>query len=519
MNGEPTAHPLVRRKMSMRKVDLAQALAEAFGHLDAGRLSQAKRLAREIERAQPSVPGLRYLLGILALADGDGRKAAQHLAKALVQTPEAQPPLLAMARAQALQHRYGPAEIVYRRLAVLSPDLAEPYGEWGVSRAAQGQMEMAARLLERAVAVRPDWGWAWNHLGVAQRWLGRWEAAALSFARAIDLDDASAQAHANLAGVLRRLKRTVESVALARRAVTLEPADASHWLELGQAERDAGNLGGAVEAFGEASRQDAGSVEAIWLEGECLAALGCGDAALAAYRRVLTLDPADRFGAALALAQLGATPPPGEAPAAFVRTLFDQYADGFERDLVEALNYRGPEILANAIGRTLGQGPFDTFDAGCGTGLLGVVLRPLAARLEGADLSPRMVEKAHARGIYDTLCAGDLVTVLTARPAAYDLVAAADVLIYLGDLRPVFEAAAKSLRPGGGFAFTVEAHAGEGYVLQESRRFAHGLTYLRQRAAEVGFVPLLEEETSIRYDRGRPVPGFVVVLCKDSAVG
>ncbi len=498
----------------MRKVDLAQALAEAFGHLDAGRLPEARRLAREIERIQPAAPGLRYLQGLLALAAGDGRKAAQHLAGALRQTPDAPPPLLAMARAQVRQSRFEPAEAVYRRLIALAPDLAEAYDEWGALRLATDQPEAALLLFDRAAALRPALGHSWNCLGLAQRALGRWDEAARSFAHAIDAEGASATAHANLAAVLRHLRRPSESVVAARRAVALQPEVVGHWLELGQAERDAGNLAAAVAAFARAAGLDDGCIEAVWLQGECLAASGRRDEATACYRRVLAQDPADRFGAVLALAQLGAPPPP-QAPAAFVRTLFDQYADRFEREMVEGLHYRGPQLLAAAVVRTLGDGPFDVFDAGCGTGLLGRALRPLAGRLDGVDLSPRMVGKAQGSGLYDEVRAGDLVAVLAARPALYDLVAATDVLIYLGDLQAVFAAAARALRPGGGFAFTIEAHGGDGYLLQDSRRFAHGLPYLRQQAAAAGFVWLSSEETSIRDDRGQPVPGYVVVLRKN----
>jgi predicted TPR repeat methyltransferase len=126
-----------------------------------------------------------------------------------------------------------------------------------------------------------------------------------------------------------------------------------------------------------------------------------------------------------------------------------------------------------------------------------------------------MVAKARERGLYDGLFEGDLVAAMLARPQAYDLVAAADVLIYLGDLRPVFDAAEKTLRSGGGFAFTVEACEGEGYVLQDSRRFAHSPDYLWQQAAAAGLVPLLIEAVPIRDDRGHPVPGYVVVLQKE----
>ncbi|WP_146002750.1 tetratricopeptide repeat protein [Telmatospirillum siberiense] len=503
----------------MRKLDLAQALTEAFGHLDAGRTADAGRLARDIERARPAAPGLRYLQGLLALAGGDGRKATQHLLKALAQTPDAPPALLALARAQAAQGRTVAAEAVYRRLLALSPAMAEAYGEWGVLLAASEKTAAASALFARAVALRPDWSWAWTHLGVTQRSLGKWDGAALSFARAVDLDEASAQALANLAGVLRRLKRPAESVALARRAVSLEPAAAGHWLELAQAERDADDLGAAIGAVAEASRLDPDNAEAAWLEGECLAAEGRAGDARAAYRRVLALDPADRFGARLALSRLGADPLPSEAPAAFVQTLFDQYADGFDRDLVDGLHYRGPAILSDAIFRALGSGPFAVCDAGCGTGLMGLALRSAASRLDGVDLSPRMVEKARARGIYDDLQAGGLVQSLLARPGAYDLVSAADVLIYVGDLQPVFAAVRTALRPDGAFAFTVETHAGKGYIVQESRRFAHAESYLREEAAVAGFTLLSMESAWARHDRGQPVPGLVVVLRKTAPAG
>ncbi len=40
-------------------------------------------------------------------------------------------------------------------------------------------------------------------------------------------------------------------------------------------------------------------------------------------------------------------------------------------------------------------------DLGCGTGLMGLLLRPLVGYLEGVDLSSGMVDKAHGKGCYD----------------------------------------------------------------------------------------------------------------------
>ena len=53
-----------------------------------------------------------------------------------------------------------------------------------------------------------------------------------------------------------------------------------------------------------------------------------------------------------------------------------------------------------------------------------------------------MIEKARARDIYDNLSIGDIETALSGR---YDLVVAADTLVYLGDLSPVFAAVSAHL--------------------------------------------------------------------------
>ena len=53
----------------------------------------------------------------------------------------------------------------------------------------------------------------------------------------------------------------------------------------------------------------------------------------------------------------------------------------------------------------------------------------------------------------DRLGVGDLVATMNDNPAAFDLLTAADVFLYLGDLGPAFEAAKVALRPGGLLAF------------------------------------------------------------------
>ncbi len=148
-------------------------------------------------------------------------------------------------------------------------------------------------------------------------------------------------------------------------------------------------------------------------------------------------------------------------------------------------------------------------DLGCGTGLAGMVFKPLAARLTGIDLSPAMIEKARARGIYDRLCVGDIETALDGR---YDLIMAADTLVYLGDLAPVFAAVAAHLSPNGFFLFTTEAKDDSGFALGPKRRWRHSEAYIRDTAHAAGLSVAGLVAASPRTEGHQPVPGHAVAL-------
>mgnify|MGYP004540609259 CR=1 FL=1 len=215
-----------------------------------------------------------------------------------------------------------------------------------------------------------------------------------------------------------------------------------------------------------------------------------------------------------ALAALGAAEPPGRAPAAYVRDLFDNYAPRFEAELTGALGYRTPEALA-ALLRAAGlepAGDLEVLDAGCGTGLSGGALRPWARRMTGVDLSPRMLDAARSRGIYEALEEAELVEFLARHRGAYDLVAAADVLNYLGDLAPALNAMAAALRPGGHAAFSLETGVGASYALGPGMRYRHDPAHVIA-LAEATRLNLLElEDVTLREERGEPVAGTLMVL-------
>jgi predicted TPR repeat methyltransferase len=257
--------------------------------------------------------------------------------------------------------------------------------------------------------------------------------------------------------------------------------------------------------------------------GETRERLGERSAAVAAFQQVCALDPEDRLGAGLHLVRLGALPA-GDMPAAYVRTLFDQYADRFDAALTDGLAYRGPAVLRDAIEKACAAArrPMnfpDMLDLGCGTGLAGAAFRPLVRRLTGVDLSERMIAAAAAKNIYDRLETGDLLAFLQAEArerAAYSLVLAADVFAYLAWLPPVVAAAARVLAPHGLIGFTTETHAGDDVILGEKLRYAHGAAHVRAAVTGAGLRLRSLAPASTRSEAGVAVPGLVVVAERET---
>ena len=254
-----------------------------------------------------------------------------------------------------------------------------------------------------------------------------------------------------------------------------------------------------------------------------------GDApgAIAALNEVLALDAGDVFGARLKLAVLGAVEMPDRPPSLYVERLFDDYADRFETSLVEKLGYSVPGKLAALI-----AGAADisahfrlAVDLGCGTGLFGPEIRGRVDRLEGFDLSKGMLAKAAEKDVYDHLGQADLslepllsgVFDADLQPGRADLITAADVLMYLGDLHGVMAIVRMLAADDAVFAFSVEdAEQPEGFVLRHSLRFAHSEAYVREILADHGFAVQDLSRSAIRMDAGKPVHGILFITRKSA---
>ena len=191
---------------------------------------------------------------------------------------------------------------------------------------------------------------------------------------------------------------------------------------------------------------------------------------------------------------------PDRASDAFVKHTFDQAAETFDTYLRDTLQYRAPEALGTHLATLVpasAGASLDVLDMGCGTGLSAPVLRPWARHLSGVDLSTGMLEKAREANGYDILDAAELTVYLDQKSVSgpqFDLLFAADTLVYFGRLDEVLNKAFAALRAGGWIAFTVEhlstrANDSESqFSLETTGRYKHSEEYVVATLSSAGFL-------------------------------
>jgi predicted TPR repeat methyltransferase len=351
--------------------------------------------------------------------------------------------------------------------------------------------------------------------GLAALKAGRLEDAERAFLASLEAVPGRVSTLLNLGTTRLRLRRPVEAIAAADTVLAMQPGD----------------------------------VDALAIRAVALARMGLHAKALAAYDRVVAAEPrlADmwsqrgnllremhRFDEAAAsyaeararggdaalndwfLAGVRGGAAPAAPPPDYIEGLFDDYAADFDAHLVDVLGYQGHRLLVENLPVPAERRFASALDLGCGTGLCGPLLAARSDRLTGIDLAGGMLERARTLGVYQRLERAEAVAWLAASRETFDLIVAADVLIYIGDLEPLFAAARRALAGDGVFGFSIEPAAGgdEGppFALQPSLRYGHSVRYIRELATRQGFGVGHEIEVAMRADRGEAVPGICFYL-------
>lgn len=471
----------------------------------------------------------------------------------LVELPNGQtlPLEQALHEAMALQRagRYRRAADIYRALLVVSPTHADALHLLGVAERQAGRLDEAISLIRRAIEIRPSAVLFHNNLSEAYRTKDSGPEAESAARKALKLDPRLPEAYLNLGAALHIQRKYEDAISAYRQALKLRPHYPSAELGIGDALMVGGKYDAALEQYRTMLERQPGDDAIVMRIGMTLRRAkrteeairhftqyhqantpglyhdlsqiyidaGRFDEAASCLRKLLELTPDDVESRHWLDALEGKVPE--SAPAEYVRKLFDQYADSFEAHLVGKLEYRTPALIGDALRPMIGLNVrLDILDLGCGTGLMGEVLRDVSNRLVGVDISPKMVDKTRGKNIYAETHAEDLLAFMQrSESASFDLVVAADVFNYIGNLAPVFRESSRLLRANGLFAFSVESMvAGEqrDLLLDKTGRYLHSDSYVRGLARDAGLIEAHFSQVVLRKQSEQPVRGSLCVYSK-----
>ena len=363
--------------------------------------------------------------------------------------------------------------------------------------------------------LRPDDAGAHYNIGHAYHDLGDLDAAETEYRKAIEQDTELYRAHSNLGGVLFDQERLSEAATEYRCAIAMNPDSAADHFNLGKVFEVQGKLGDAARKFRDSLDLNPLSAAAY----ERLAAvenkLDKPDRAEDTFKQWLSVMPNHPVALHLQAAAQG-DQHMSRASDDYVRTAFDSFAGEFDKRLAN-LDYIAPKVIGQCVADLLNSpaGDLNILDIGCGTGLCGPHLRPYARQLTGVDISAAMLAEAEKRGEYDDLIEAELTNFLTDNHDSFDLIVSADVLVYFGDLQPVFDAAAKALRSNASFLCTLEytdsTERETGYFLNQHGRYSHTESYVRDVLKKSGLSVRGLSIQALRKEGGQAVNEMVLV--------
>ena len=450
-----------------KALELDKSLISARANLARSRRNESKALAiEELERIAAACPDAAltwYYLSQLYLETNQDAKAWSAAGKAKELAPASDEVRVVLGQLALREKHPEKAKIYFEKAALLNPE----------NIAAQlGLADVLAQLSEPAAEDR--------------------------YKRVLELDPDNFNAHANYADLLYRQKRIAEALEEYRAAVILNPKSAEVSNNLAVILREQKDYEQALGLLFNALSLNPGleEISVNLLETLTLYAGENYEEALKIADSWVQNYPANIFAVHALKALKGEE---FEDNKVFSAKYFEHFADNYEL-VVKNIGYSAPLAMGKLAGPVVGS----VVDLGCGTGLVGEVIKSPQNHLTGVDLAQRMLDKAAEKGIYDRLEKADAVEFLQ-KNGGFDWIFAADVAGYLGDLEPLI-AAAKGKR----LIFSIEKWTGaENYKLAMSGRYQHKTEYVENLLTEYGFRDIVKKETVLRRENGRPVEGII----------
>ena len=270
---------------------IPQAVQVGLEHFQAGRLSEAEAIFRQILAVDPDNAAALQLLGCIAHETGRHDQAFAFFSQAIQGNPA--DPFLHFNLGVSLeeQGKAHEAMVCYRKALELNPNYAEAYNNMGTVLHAQGKPSDAVSYYHKALALSPNDARAHNNLGMALQQIGKLDESLACYRKALEINPNYAEAHNNLGSVFHELGKATEALTCYREALALSPNYAQAHNNLGVVLQKLGNVEEALSCYRRALELKPDYADAYNNLGSAFQDLAKPAEAVTSYRKALQLKP------------------------------------------------------------------------------------------------------------------------------------------------------------------------------------------------------------------------------------
>ncbi len=502
-----------------RALALDPDYAQAWTNLGVAK-HELKRLDEALEAHQKAIAisashsGAQYNIGRTYMEMERHLEAKQHLEIALKLTPDDPNVLNNLGSALSALSDHEGARFCYAKAIALAPSQIDTICNMGLSYIEAGDLDQALMRMDAALKINPDHresnlraGWLYNQKTLPN-------IAENCYRRLLQIDPEDVEAWIGLGDSLNLQGRKQDAASAYRRALSKSPNHSIAWVQLGNTLFEMGLIEEAKEAQNQLQKTPKTPTDNWISEGLKREARGEFKSASKAFKNALKLDPSNGTAQHLLAVIEGKTPE--KAPADYVKQLFNAYSDRFDDHLQNELMYQTPTELLHLLESNAGKRQWNRcIDLGCGTGLMGELIADSVQTLIGIDLSNMMLIEAKKKKIYTELIESDVEQALyNLEPA--DLILAADVLVYIGNLAPLMKIISQRLMPDGRFVCSVELTE-SGYHLNSQGRFSHSVATIEENCFAAGLSILQKRDVQLRQEGKKWVLGMAFVIAPQGA--
>jgi len=441
----------------------------------------------------------------------DAKKLCKKLCKNNKKNPQA---WFIMSSIYAQLGEYANAAQSCRELIKLSPELPVAHFNLGLALNKLGKFMPAISSLRKTIKLQPSFIKAYVNMGDIHKEIKQFDEAVEAYISALNVEPENPEIQKRIAYVKLLQENVGGAIEYYKKIIERTPSDSNTWLLMATILASDGNLVEAEKICQQGIAANSGNFKLLCEHGKILSEQGNKTDALEAFKKAKNIQPNDAEINYLISEFSDDSESSYTDKQEYIANVFDEYAETFDSHLAKRLEYRTPELIHQISVENINDKlkKLDILDLGCGTGLCGVFFKDTANSLIGVDLSGKMIEKTRDRNLYDSLYQTDIIDALEQSENKYDLIIAADVFVYVGNLSEAFNGCNKALKKGGLLVFSVESVKGETYKLRSSGRYGHSNKYIHDLALDNKFTVKASHETTIRKEGIKPIQGYIFAL-------